>query len=99
MDFAGFDWDAGNRAKCAKHGVSIETIEGLFTRPLAILPDAVHSVVERRFKAFGKAPDGRSVFVVFTIRRGNLIRPISARTMHAREIRTYEKENPDLQKR
>jgi uncharacterized protein len=99
MDFAGFDWDDGNRTKCEKHGVSIETIEGLFARPLAILPDAVHSLTERRFRAFSKAQDGRAIFIVFTIRRGNLIRPISARTMHAREVRTYEEENPDLQKR
>jgi uncharacterized protein len=39
------------------------------------------------------------VFIVFTIRRKGdelLIRPISARYMHQKEIEAYEKENPDL---
>jgi uncharacterized DUF497 family protein len=35
---------------------------------------------------------------VFTIRDG-MIRPISARFMHDKEIRRYEKDNPLLQKR
>lgn len=26
----GFDWDEGNREKCAKHGVTIEEIERIF---------------------------------------------------------------------
>ena len=39
----GFDWDKGNRAKCEKHGLSTSVIESLFTRPIAILPDAAHS--------------------------------------------------------
>jgi len=89
MDFAGFDWDDGNRTKCEKHGVAAATIEGLFERPVLILPDAIHSVAERRFKAIGKAEDGRLVFVVFTLRRGGLIRPISARYMHKKEADHY----------
>jgi uncharacterized DUF497 family protein len=27
MEFDGFDWDAGNREKCRKHGVSTAEIE------------------------------------------------------------------------
>jgi len=37
--------------------------------------------------------------MIFTLRRKNdelLIRPISARYMHKKEIEAYEKENPDL---
>jgi uncharacterized protein len=40
------------------------------------------------------------VFIVFTFRRKGdevLIRPISARYMHRKEVEAYEKENPDLQ--
>lgn len=95
----GFDWDRGNRAKCEKHGLSIATIESLFTRSLAILPDAAHSQRERRFRAIGRTDKGRSVFIIFTLRRKGddlLIRPISARYMHKKEIESYEKENPDL---
>lgn len=90
----GFDWDIGNRAKCQKHGVSVAAIEGLFSGPVAILPDPGHSRREVRLKAIGRTPAGRMVFLVFTERRLGgrlLIRPISARYMHAKEVRAYEK--------
>jgi uncharacterized protein len=95
----GFDWDKGNRAKCEKHGLSVAVIESLFDRPLAVLPDPGHSQREQRFRAIGRTQAGRGVFIVFTLRRTGeevLIRPISARYMHKREIEAYEKENPDL---
>ena len=96
---AGFEWDSGNRKKCLAHGVSIAEIEDLFTRPVMVLPDPAHSQSETRLRAIGKTTEGRGVFLVFTIRkmgRKRLIRPISARYMHAKEIRHYEEENPDL---
>jgi uncharacterized DUF497 family protein len=96
---AGFDWDEHNRDKCQAHGVSIAEIEDLFTRPVMVLPDAAHSQTETRLKAIGTTGEGRSIFLVFTVsRKGRerLIRPISARYMHVKEIRHYEEENPDL---
>src|SRR5208282_6006296 len=96
---AGFDWDRGNRAKCEKHVLSIAVIEGLFARPLAILPDAAHAQREKRLRAIGRTDKGRGVFIIFPLRRKDdelLIRPISARYMHKKEIEIYEKENPDL---
>jgi uncharacterized DUF497 family protein len=95
----GFQWDKGNCAKCERHGLSVSAIEGLFTRPLAILPDAAHSQSEHRFRAIGRTEKGRGVFIVFTLRhKGDemLIRPISARYMHKKEIDAYEEENPNL---
>jgi hypothetical protein len=95
----GFDWDRGNRSKCEKHGLTIAVIEDLFTRPIAILPDAAHSEQENRFRAIGATEKGRRVFLIFTLRRKNdemLIRPISARYMHKKEVESYEKENPGL---
>jgi uncharacterized protein len=95
----GFDWDRGNRAKCQKHGLSIAVIESLFARPLAIIPSEADSQEERRFCAVGQTGNGRRVFLVFTLRRKDdkqLIRPISARYMHKREIESYEKENPGV---
>jgi len=80
-------------------GFSTPVIENLFTRSLAILLDAAHSQRERRFRAIGRTDKGRGVFIVFTLRREGddlLIRPISARYMHKKEIDAYEKENPDL---
>ncbi|MGA3104378.1 MAG: BrnT family toxin [Terriglobales bacterium] len=95
----GFDWDRGNRAKCEKHGLTVAIIEDLFARPLAILPDAAHSRGETRFRAIGRTDKGRGIFIVFTFRRKDeelLIRPISARYMHKKEIDAFEKENPGL---
>jgi uncharacterized DUF497 family protein len=99
LQFHGFDWDRGNRAKCQNHGLSIALIEGLFTRPLAIVPSAADSRGESRLCAVGQTGSGRRVFLVFTLRRQGdeqLIRPISARYMHKKEIESYEKENPDV---
>ena len=102
MLIAGFDWDAGNRSKCRKHGVSAPEVEELFQRPVAILPDPEHSESEERFKAIGKTNGNRWIFVVFTLRtrRGEkFIRPISARYMHQREVKHYEKETAAASKR
>jgi uncharacterized DUF497 family protein len=93
---SGFDWDDGNRAKCQKHGVSITQIEALFANDPRIAPDPKHSAAEDRLIAVGRTTSGRPVFVAFTIRTKNkrrLIRPVSARYMHAREIAAYDKES------
>jgi hypothetical protein len=92
----GFDWDEGNRRKCQKHGLSIREIEVLFTDRPRVAPDPKHSSDEDRFIAVGKTRAGRQVFVAFTIRTRNkhdLIRPVSARYMHAKEIQAYENES------
>lgn len=90
----GFDWDSGNRSKCQKHGVPLATIEGLFHGPIAMVPDPAHSDAEEQFKAIGRTIDGRGVLVVFTLRRqagDTVIRPVSARFMHRKEVEHYEK--------
>ena len=95
----GFDWDAGNEAKCGKHGVSIADIEHVLSHGPRVAPDQAHSGTEVRFIGVGRTRDGRPLFVAFTVRRRDgavLIRPISARYMHHREIERYEKENPEL---
>jgi uncharacterized DUF497 family protein len=102
MRVAGFEWDEGNRSKCQKHGVSTMAVESLFHRQIAVLPDPLHSKSEERFKAIGKTAQGRGIFLVFTLRtrRGKtLIRPISARYMHRKEMDHYEKETATLAKR
>ena len=89
----GFQWDKGNRSKCQQHGVSVAEIEGLFTRVLHVFPDLEHSHAEERHLAIGQAADGRHVFLAFTLRDQDsqrLIRPISARYMHTKEVRHYE---------
>ena len=82
-----FDWDEGNRTKCAKHGVPPAEIEALLRGNPGVAPDLRHSHGEDRFIAVGRNTAGRPMFVAFTIRTREghcLIRPISARS-HARE--------------
>jgi uncharacterized DUF497 family protein len=95
LQIDGFDWDAGNRKKCRKHGVSEQEITDIFRGDVAIFPDLTHSTHEQRFHAVGRNPQGRHVFLVFTLRQqggSTLIRPISARYMHQKELRRYEKD-------
>ncbi|WP_082537358.1 MULTISPECIES: BrnT family toxin [unclassified Aureimonas] len=88
VELRGFQWDDGNWPKCAKHGLTREEIEEVFRNGPRMRPDPTASS-EERFNAVGTTHEGRHVFVVFTL-RGDLIRPISARFMHRKEIARYE---------
>lgn len=96
MKIAGFDWDEGNWPKCGKHGLSRKQIEAaLAADPLVMLDRS--SADEDRYNAVAQL-EGRYVFAVFTYRQsetGTLIRPISARYMHDKEVRRYERDRPD----
>ena len=99
---SGFEWDNANRSKCQKHGVSVAEIESIFRRPVAVFPDPTHSRGEVRFKAIEKTALDRRVFLVFALRSraGEMaIRPISARYMHAKEVKHYEEEIAKAAKR
>lgn len=90
----GFDWDEGNRDKCQKHGVNLAEIESLFSSEVRVCPDPAHSETEARLLAIGITEAGRYVFLAFTVRERAgrcLIRPISERYMHQKEIDHYEK--------
>lgn len=92
MLYTGFDWDAGNRRKNEKHGVSAAEIEQVFLNtPLLLAPDLTHSHAELRIHALGTTDSGRWLHVTFTERGlGELIRPISARPMSRKERAVYE---------
>jgi len=92
-DIRGFDWDDGNRVHCQKHAVTVAEIEGLLRSGPRIAPDFKYAHLEDRLIAVGRNEQGRPLFVAFTIRKlagRRLIRPVSARYMHAREIKSYE---------
>jgi hypothetical protein len=92
----GFDWDAGNRDTCQKHGISIAEIEAFLLESPRVAPDIAHSGSEERFTAVGHNRLGRALFVVFTMRSKDgkrLIRPLNARYMHKKEIEGYEKQS------
>ncbi len=96
LQVSGFDWDDANRIKCQKHGVSIADIELLFAHGPRVAPAPKHSADEDRLIAVGRTSTGRLLFVAFTMRTKEgrpLIRPVTARYMHAREIAAYEKES------
>ena len=90
----GFDWDSGNNRKSTdKHGVSQAEAETIFFNdPLILAEDTRHSEREPRFNALGKTAQDRLLHVTFTLRQnGTLIRVISARDMHRKERRVYER--------
>ncbi len=98
---SGFDWDDGNREKCGRHGVATAEVEALFRREVWITPDPAHSAAETRFRAIGPSDSGRHIFVAFTVRtraESLLIRPISARYMHRKEVHHYEKQKAEAEK-
>jgi uncharacterized protein len=85
---ARFEWDdAKNAANQAKHGVSFEEAQELFTSGADYLEifDADHSDKEDRFIAIGPITRGL-VLVVWTERDEDVVRIISARwaTKHER---------------
>jgi uncharacterized DUF497 family protein len=91
---SGFQWDDGNWPKCAKHGLSREEIEFVLLHKPMVAPDRT-DIGEARFNAVGRTGEGRHVFVVFTVRRAGsdqVIRPISARYMHRKEVDHYERQ-------
>jgi uncharacterized DUF497 family protein len=80
-----------------KHGVPVAEIEALLRSDPGIAPDPDHSAQEDRFIAAGRNAAGRPLFVAFTFRMKDgqrLIRPVSARYMHTKEIEGYKTESP-----
>ncbi len=89
----GFDWDDANIYKIYRRGLSIDIVEEFFSREVLILPDHKHSEKEYRIVAFGKSLEGRYMRAVFTMRKMNdhdLIRVVTARYMHKKEVKVYE---------
>jgi uncharacterized DUF497 family protein len=94
---SGFQWDKGNKSKnWEKHRVSISECEEIFfNQPLIVADDEKHSGMEKNFFALGKTDRGKTLFMVFTVRKDQ-IRVISARSMNRKEEDIYEKrENSD----
>ena len=90
-NFVGFQWDQGNIDKnLIKHNVeNSESEQVFFNKPLLVLDDPKHSILEKRWAAFGKTDADRFLIVIFT-KRGDLIRVISARDMNKKERKFYD---------
>jgi uncharacterized DUF497 family protein len=98
--FESFDWDAANTDKCQSHGVSIREIEiALVSETRVIMPDMKHSKDEDRYFAVCRTAQSRDLFVVFTFRMEagrKLLRPITARYMHRKEVERYEQTHTEI---
>lgn len=94
--FGGFEWDVGNSAKVEAHGMSRAEVESVFESEPLVGPDPFDPKIEKRWRAIGRTTAARLALVVFTIReRENvqLVRPISARYMHAKEAKKYDRDH------
>lgn len=88
----GFEWDEANIAHIARHDVTPDEAEEVFSDSENVLDEDVeHSRAEQRFLIIGKTEQGRLLYQVFT-RRGDKIRVISSRDINRKEVALYEKE-------
>ena len=89
-----FDWDgAKERNNFRKHRVTFAEAQTVFDDPLArIDDDPDHSAGEHRELVIGYSREGRLLLVSF-VKRGEIIRIISARQVDASERKRHEEEN------
>ncbi len=92
MDFSnisGFDWDAGNIHKVSSR-VPLEIVEEAFFRDPLVAFDSEHSSRKEKRYLLICLKFKKPVFLVFTM-RNNKVRVLTARYMHKREVKKYEK--------
>ena len=85
-----FDWDDANIDHLARHGVEPDEAEDALLDPHRVARDAYNVAGEKRSAVVGVAGSGRLLFVVF-VRRGDLIRIVSARDTIDIEKRAYRR--------
>ncbi|MBI4656023.1 MAG: BrnT family toxin [Elusimicrobia bacterium] len=94
-----FEWDKGNLNKnFVLHKVTNQEAEEVFfDEQVTIFSDDKRSASEKRYMIWGSTNRGRMLAVIFTIRKDN-IRVISARDLHRKERKHYEKfkENSEI---
>jgi uncharacterized protein len=74
--------------------MSQDDVESVFFDIVQVALDIAHSQTEPRQLAIGRTAAGRAAFVVFTLRavdEATLVRPLSARYMHDKEFKRYER--------
>ena len=88
-----FEWDdAKAAANLRKHRVSFDEATEVFSDPHALEnEDSEHSYEGPRVNAVGY-PATRMLFVIFILRRGDVIHIVSARTSTPSERRMYEEQ-------
>jgi len=86
----GFDWDKHNGAHLARHEVTPQEVEEVFSRPSVIEKDEPAND-EDRFLIHGTTARGRYLPVAFTERKDR-IRPITAWDMTRKDRELYADE-------
>ena len=90
----GFDWDQGNEEKnWDLHQVRKTEAEQVFFNQPLIVFDTYAQNDEKRYLVLGVTNAGRSLTIVFTVRKKKLIRVISARDMSRKERKAYESQD------
>ncbi|MFJ4373604.1 BrnT family toxin [Pseudomonas japonica] len=90
-DHVFFEWDSEkNRRNFQKHGIYFEEVEAMFGQPMWIIDDCRVDYGEEREIGLGWL-NAWVCLVVFTERRGDVIRIISARRANKEECRRYAK--------
>ncbi len=90
IEAGGFDWDAANLRKLAKHRVSQEEAEEIFYLSPLVDEGAYEKAGEKRYRCLGVTSRGRYLAAFFTI-RGGRVRNISVRPMRKKEKGIYAK--------
>lgn len=84
-----FEWnEAKNQANIRKHGIDFNDVPGIFQHPVLSLRDERQDYGEERWISIGWIRSLVGV-VVYTERRGNVIRVISARKATQQEAKRY----------
>jgi hypothetical protein len=77
-----------------QHGVTREALETAFAGEIVFFDDPFDASVEARYRAIAEDGSGRKL--CFRVRDGAmLVRPISARYMHAEEVEDYDRRNQE----
>ena len=85
-----FEWDeAKNDVNIRKHGIDFTDVVDMFTHPMLTLADDREDYGEERWIGIGWLKTLIGV-VVYTERKGDVIRIISARKAVKQEVRFYE---------
>lgn len=85
-----FEWDASkNAANIRKHGIDFSDVINIFSHPMLTAIDDCYGYGEPRWVAIGLVRQMIGV-VVYTERRGDVVRIISARKATKSEVRRYE---------
>jgi len=85
-----FDWDEGNEGHVLDHGVEPGEVEEALLDPERTRAEARNEPGERRLAFVGATEEGRILFVVYT-RRGEKVRPITARDASEAQKRRYRR--------